>query len=322
MSKLENVHDNYFKSIFKKKENVRDFLSAALPDKVTKYIDFNKIEIDDSGYISNEVKGYFSDIVVRSKMKGKRERDEIPLDVYILFEHKSYEDKHVYFQLLRYMYLMWQEDMREGRRLRVIIPFVFYHGRSRWKLSRDFRDVFEVEDEMKEYLLNYRYVLFDTNDEDMFRRVSEKVRDNIILLGKILLMKDIYRFRKEILERVLDVLLRVESEEELMDELIKALNYVVSATEIKEEEIIEILENKNMKGGVEMGTLARKWFEEGREVGLKEGIEKGIEKGIYEDKKQVAKNMLMRGLDEKFVSEVTGLSEKEVRKIKKEIKNN
>jgi len=320
MSKLENVHDNYFKSMFKKRENVRDFLSAALPDKITKYIDFNKIEIDDSGYVSNEVKGYFSDIVVKSKMKGKRKEDEIPLDVYILFEHKSYQDKNVYFQLLRYMYLMWQEDMREGRKLRVIIPFVFYHGRSRWKLSRDFRDIFEVEDEMKEHLLNYRYVLFDTNDEEMFRRVSEKIRDNIILLGKILLMKDIYRFRKEILERVLDVLLRVESEEELMDELIKALNYVASATEIREEEIIEILENKNIKGGVEMGTLARKWFEEGREIGLKEGIEKGIEKGEYERAKQVAKNMLLKGLDINLISEVTGLSKEEIREIEKRLK--
>ena len=323
MAKLENVHDNYFKSMFKKRENVRDFLSASLPDKITKYIDFNKIEIDDSGYISNEVKGYFSDIVVRTRIKGKRKGEKTPIDVYILFEHKSYQDKNIYFQLLRYMYLMWQQDMREGRKLRVIVPFVFYHGRSRWKLSRDFRDVFEVDDDMKEYLMNYRYVLFDTNDDDMFKRVSEKIRNNIILLGEMLLMKDIYRFNKKILEKVLDVLMRVESEEELMGELIKVLNYVVIATEIKEEDMIEILNNKKIKGGDEiMPTLARKWYEEGIQEGIEKGMEKGMEKGIYEDKKMVAKNMLMMGMDIAVIVKATGLSEKEVNEIRKEIKKN
>jgi len=71
-----------------------------------------------------------------------------------------------------------------------------------------------------------------------------------------------------------------------------------------------------------MPTLARKWYEEGIQEGIEKGIEKGIKKGIYEDKKKVAKNMLMMGMDIAVIVEATSLSEKEVKEIRKEIKKN
>ncbi len=74
MGKLENIHDNFLKSIFKKKENTRAFLLASLPKEVAKYLDFENIEIDDTGYISNEVRGYFSDIVVKTRIVRKGDK--------------------------------------------------------------------------------------------------------------------------------------------------------------------------------------------------------------------------------------------------------
>ncbi len=57
-----------------------------------------------------------------------------------------------------------------------------------------------------------------------------------------------------------------------------------------------------------MRTLGMRWYEE------------GVKEGEYERAKKVAKNMLMRGLDIKLISEVTGLSEEEVKRIKEEVK--
>ncbi len=251
---------------------------------------------------------------------GEKGEDRISADIYILFEHKSYQDRSIYFQLLRYMYLMWQEDIREGRELRVIVPYVFYHGRGRWRLEREFKDVFDVEEEVKRYILNYRYILFDTNDEEMFGKVSRRLRDNFILLGDLMLMKDIYKFNKKVFESVLDVFVKARGREEFFDELIRALNYVVMSTEIREEDIISVLDKKELKGGEIVPSLARRWYEEGKEIGLKEGIEKGIEKGEYEKAKRVARNMLMMGLGIDVIVKATGLSEEEVKKIAKEVK--
>ena len=101
MAKLENVHDNFFKKVFSDKENVRAFLKIAIPQKIKDAIDLANIDIDMTGYVSDEIKGYFSDVVVKSRVKSGK--GKLDTDIYILFEHKSYEDKKIFFQLLRYM---------------------------------------------------------------------------------------------------------------------------------------------------------------------------------------------------------------------------
>ncbi|WP_199242481.1 Rpn family recombination-promoting nuclease/putative transposase [Desulfosporosinus fructosivorans] len=50
--------------------------------------------------------------------------------------------------------------------------------------------------------------------------------------------------------------------------------------------------------------------------GKEEGIKEGIKEGIRENKLEVAKNLLNRGMDIRVISEIVGISEKEVREIK------
>ena len=60
-----------------------------------------------------------------------------------------------------------------------------------------------------------------------------------------------------------------------------------------------------------------------REEGLKEGIEKGIKKGIKKGKLEgeknkalsIAKNWKKSGLDTKFISEITGVTIEEIKKL-------
>jgi len=51
---------------------------------------------------------------------------------------------------------------------------------------------------------------------------------------------------------------------------------------------------------------------------IEEGIEKGREEGIKKEKIQVILNMFREGFDISVISKVTGLSEKEVKKINNE----
>ncbi len=69
-----------------------------------------------------------------------------------------------------------------------------------------------------------------------------------------------------------------------------------------------------------MQTLGRRWYEEGMQEGIQKGRQEGMKKGELERARKVAKNMLIRGLDIKLISEVTGLSEKEVKEIKRKLK--
>jgi predicted transposase/invertase (TIGR01784 family) len=87
MDKIIKAHDKFFMKIFADTKNIKSFLEIALPSGVLKVLDFSNIEFDFRSYITGEIKGFSSDI-------------------YILFEHKSYRDKKIFMQLLRYMYLM------------------------------------------------------------------------------------------------------------------------------------------------------------------------------------------------------------------------
>ena len=53
----------------------------------------------------------------------------------------------------------------------------------------------------------------------------------------------------------------------------------------------------------------------GLQKGLQQGLEKGLEQGLEKGKKETAKNLLDKGLDVEFVSEVTGLSVDEIKML-------
>ncbi len=130
---MENnkVHDNFFKKTFSDKKNIRDFLKLSLPEEIKDEVDYTFLKIDNTGYVSENIRGYFSDIVIKTRLKttpGKNNR--INMDIYILFEHKSYKDKKIFMQLLKYMYLMWQNDSENNKSLRIILPLVFYHEKA------------------------------------------------------------------------------------------------------------------------------------------------------------------------------------------------
>ena len=122
-------HDHFFKQVFKDQKNVVDFIKQYLPKKISKELDLSSVQIIDPSANSEEDIEFVSDIVVSCKTS-----DGTPADIYLLFEHKSYKDKGIYLQLLRYMYEMWQKDFRLKKPFRVIIPVVFYHGTNKWNI--------------------------------------------------------------------------------------------------------------------------------------------------------------------------------------------
>ena len=63
-------------------------------------------------------------------------------------------------------------------------------------------------------------------------------------------------------------------------------------------------------------------LEYAKEQGLKAGRQEGLAEGRQEERKEVILNMLKKNLDIKLVSEVTGLSVKEIKKLKNDVKLN
>ncbi|OJW50209.1 MAG: hypothetical protein BGO67_02465 [Alphaproteobacteria bacterium 41-28] len=56
-------------------------------------------------------------------------------------------------------------------------------------------------------------------------------------------------------------------------------------------------------------------FKRGIEKGIEEGIEKGIKKGRRQERIEMIKAMLLKGIDLETVTEVTTLSKAEIQKL-------
>jgi predicted transposase/invertase (TIGR01784 family) len=329
MNKIKKAHDKFFAKIFSNTENIKSFLKISLPSGVLKVLDFSNVEFDFRSYITGEIKGFTSDMVVKLKMLAGNKK-KIDTDIYFLFEHKSYGDKKNFMQLLKYMYLMWQKDTDSKKPLRVIVPIVFYHDKYKWKMSQSFNDQFDVNEDVKEFLLNYKYILFDTNSWDLEDKRNEDLRDNVNLMAYLFLMKSAFHKGLDAVKKLVDFWVRkgLEDNRELIE---ASLNYIVSIKKIAPETLIKILEESQIQGGEIMQSLAQIWveqgieqgFEEGMEKGMASGIEKGIEKGmvsgmekgVKKGKIQTAKELIKNGIDIDIIARSTGFTKQEIKKL-------
>ena len=121
---VKHPHDAFFKKTFSKKEIAVDFLKNYLPEKILEHINLETLTNQNGEYIDKNLKKDFSDLLYQVEIDGREGY------IYILFEHKSYEDEKVIFQLLRYMTKIWEERFDSKRKKApIIIPLVIYHGK-------------------------------------------------------------------------------------------------------------------------------------------------------------------------------------------------
>jgi len=304
---INNVHDKMFRKTFGNLKNSRGFLSIALPKPLQNAIDLSELEIDDSQYVDDRFKDSFSDIVVKAKMKSRSNQSHtLPVDIYFLFEHKCYKDKAIFIQLLLYMYLMWQKDLDENKPPRVIIPLVFYHGKESWDIPHSFKDQFDVSDEVKGFLMDFRYVLFDTKNWDFDDERNAEMKDNVFLLTSLALMKSAFNDDLESMIEIFKFWHQMGFVSNL-DKVLFFLAYITETKDINQDQLKKILEESKIDGGEIMPTLAQRWRDEGRQ--------EGWQKGEKEGKMMTAKELIKRGVDINIIADATGFSIDELEKL-------
>jgi predicted transposase/invertase (TIGR01784 family) len=290
-SSFKNPHDCFFKELFARKENARDFLQRYLPPDLVALLDLASLEITKDSFIDPDLQTHFSDLLYKVGLQ-----DQGQTLIYVLFEHKSFPERYVALQLLGYMVRIWEQALHQNQPLLPILPLVFYHGRYRWTIAENFRALFKTPVALEPYLPEYNYLLYDLS-----RYKDEELQGAEILRAQLLLLK--YIFRRELKERLPDILALVEQQGS-QEALIAMLSYVASGTEqVTRDDLKEIVEELLEKGGEVMPTIAEQWLEEGRQEGLKEGLKEGLEQGLEqgrEEGREAALKLLRRFLARRF----------------------
>ena len=297
--------DKFIRKIFSKKQEVIDFFKKTLPSSLVEQADWENILFGKENFVGLEWDESRTDMLYRLPFLSGSE-----VYIYLLFEHKSYHDPKVYLQLLEYLSKIYRWQWENEKELRVVLPFVFYHGEKDWNLGFSFQEMFDgknLPEELLYYIPNFKIQLFELKPQG-----REFETDNLALYLFIRLIQ-IIREKGEIFEGELQrlfLLLSGEKEEakrvEILLEMVKYLLGIrKDAEKYTDKKFYRLLEADYM-------TVLDKIIEKGRAEGIEKGIEKGLEKGraegIEKGKLETAKNMKAEGIELPVILKVTGLT--------------
>jgi predicted transposase/invertase (TIGR01784 family) len=309
--KVKNVHDKLFTDTFNNPENVRAFLKLALPATLLQSIDLSVLALDQTKYVDRRFIDSLSDLAVKTRLKTGTDTD-----IYMVFEHKSYRPgvAAIFMQVLSFMYLKWQKDLDAKKPLSVIIPLVFYHGKEEWNIPRSFNRQFDVPEEIREFLLDYKYVLFDTADWDFHGQRNAELKDNVFLLTALAAMKSAFNNDMESIAEIFNFW-REKGFASDTDKAVFFLTYISETRDISQDTLKKALKASQINGGDIMPTLAQRLRKEGEKIGEERGEERGEKRGIRKEKLEMAKRLLMEDMSVEKVASITGLTIEEVKSV-------
>ena len=147
-----------------------------------------------------------------------------------------------------------------------------------------------------------------------WKKYRRQLKENSVSEYPWLMMLSAVNYRNKTVNK--DILLELEelamNEQEVREALIEWENLSANKeNKVLYEARLKFLRDQlsNIRGE------RREAREEGLKEGMKEGLKKGMEEGIKEGIQNVAKNLLEIGMAMEKITEVTGLSEEEIKSL-------
>ena len=317
MDVLKQPHDKFFRSTFGQVLVASDFLNNYLPKELIKIIDIDTLEPQKDSFINEKLKEEFADLLYKVNINNKEGY------IYFLFEHKSYKDRMVIFQILKYMINIWESKMQEDKNRRkengqvnsgeielpIILPLAVYHDEGKWDIKKTLGEMMpnykDLPDDLNKYIPNFEYLLFDLSDIN---------KDNAKLLSETMIsIRALSRARHasrdeaaEILEEAIELIEKTQDKDQITYYVSACIRYILSIRDdISEKEMQKIAEKISIEGGELVMSVAERL----RQEGLEEGI------------KTTAKTMIVEGEPMEKIMRYTRLTKEKIEEIKEEMLN-
>ena len=290
---ITNIHDKFIKQILSNKELAIEFLQQYLPEPLSSILDFETLNQQDTSYITDGLKASYSDLIWGVKMKGREN-----LQISLLLEHKSSADRNTTFQLLEYLALAYQKQLREKKNPELIVPILYYHGKKSWKF-KPLNEYFAVyPDLLKKYLPIFSAEFINLQDVSSEQIYAFK---NGLLTSAVMLQK--YYFNPEELATHLERI--VENLNPYLESNVtnSIFVYMIMATQIVKSDFTEAIKKLPGDMSTKMLTLYDQLILEGREKGITETVQKTI------------LNAYHAGIDIATIRIITGESEEKIKQI-------
>ena len=309
----DSIHDLLFKAVFEHKKFAQELFSLFLSPKEMKLFNWNTLTLE-----KDSLKNKRADLIFSIKLKKPPFTKTL---IFFLLEHKSQFDPLLPLQILQYKTLMCLYFQKTMNKVPPIISFVFCHGKKPWKTKGVFKEVFdksalspEFDKHFGQDLLHFRTRVLDINAPGMRKKIQGL---NSALALEVLRRAWDFPLSQEEIVSLLKLLKGV-GEKDQENLLLSVFDYCLKRGVSRD--VLEIAEEEVFKTGIlRKGgnmTLLEYTKREERRKGIKQGMQQGMQKGRQERDREVILNMLKEKADISFVAKVTGLSEKEIKKLK------
>lgn len=193
--------------------------------------------------------------------------------------------------------------MKNKEEIPIVVPVIFYHGKKMWEMKPLFDYFKGVDENLKQYIPVFKYILTDLNKMPDKVIIKEKFRRNINKV-MVLLFRHIWEqgYIEEQLEDIFSLLKDFFTEDK-KEIIVSFLLYIMSTTDISDKYIEKCLNSISHIGGQITMTTAMKLRQE------------GLKKGIREKAIETAKKMLLKKYPIKDIIEITGLTKEEIKKL-------
>lgn len=307
MPNKHNVHDSGYKKLFSNTELLRQLLTTFVNEEWTNDIDYSTLQRIDKSFVTDEFADRESDLIYKAFFR-KRE-----VYIFILLEFQSTVDRFMALRMLRYITELYEHLIKNFKikKLPAVFPVMLYNGEKRWTAPEELNKL--IESSIPElYIPQFKY--YKIAENEFSKDFLKKMRNSVAALfytencsGEEL--------RKEI--KTVVRLLKSEKPAEITL-FINWFKYMFDDRKDLVEEIQGINEVKSMLR-TSIKKIKEEAVKEGLEKGLQKGLEKGLQKGILkgEQKKvyEMAKAMLNKKMSVIDISEITGLSVREIEKL-------
>lgn len=297
---IHTPHDRFFKTSMENPLIAREFFSLSLPESLHKVLDFDRLSLCSSHYVSKVLSQQSSDVLYKAPLTGKETY------FYLLCEHQSTPDSRIAFRLLKYASAIWDEHQKQKgfQKPPLVIPIVFYHGKRPCAKIHGIQDILGAPKLLIEEFIFQKLVGVNTHQlSDEFLR-QKHLAGLMILILKHIYAEDVLLTLSSITKNLNQVW--QEGFEDFVESLI---NYAFAAGKMGEiqspnEQLIQqIREAVSRPIGEKIMTAAERFIEYGHKMGLHQGLERGLERGLEQGQKkslQKQVSVLVYQLQKKF----------------------
>ncbi|EMT6574713.1 Rpn family recombination-promoting nuclease/putative transposase [Providencia rettgeri] len=295
-------HDAAFKGFMSKIDNARDFFYIHLPDHIKQLCDFDTLTITNSSFIDKQLRSRLSDVLYSV---GTQQGEGY---LYMLVEHQSTPDKLMSWRMMHYAFLAMNQHLQQGHsELPLVVPILFYHGKTtHYPYSQPWANCFPWP-EIASNLYSQPFPLVDITVIDDNELVNHR---------KVAVMELAMKHRdlRDNIEKVTQLLAEAMNQNyHHSDDIITIFNYLFITMdsphfEIVVNQLIDQIENNQEA----IMNIAQRLKNQGIQEGIDIGVNKGIDIGANKKQHEVALKGLQLGTSIELISQLTGLSYKEI----------